>query len=179
MGHSPELYDLLGGLLGYPNEDYHKKVSHCINLLEEEQPDNAKGMRAFVSEVEKMEVADLEEYYTRTFDINPVSALEVGWHLYGDQYERGSFLVKMRGLSRTLGVKESGELPDHLAHVLCLLGRMKHEDAEPFIANYLLPGLEKMLAGFAGKQNVYENVLKTIRDVLKGRYINKEGCNHE
>ena len=175
MSNSPELYDLLGGLIDYPGEDYHKKVCHCINLLKEEHPEKVEGMRPFVSEVEKMDIADLEEYYTRTFDINPVSALEVGWHIYGEQYERGSFLVKMRELSRTLGVEESRELPDHLTHVLCLLGRMMQEDADQFVAKYLLPGLEKMLAGFAGKKNVYVKVLITIRDVLKDRHINKEG----
>jgi nitrate reductase delta subunit len=71
--------------------------------------------RSFVSEIEKMGVTDLEEFYTRTFDINPVSALEIGWHLYGEQYERGAFLVKMRELSRTLGVEESTSLP----HICC------------------------------------------------------------
>lgn len=170
-----ELYNLLGGLVDYPGEDYHKKVSHCINLLKEEHPGNMEGIRPFVSEVEKMGVTDLEEYYTRTFDINPVSALEIGWHIYGEQYERGSFLVKMRQLSRTLGVEESNELPDHLTHVLGLLGRMEQEDADMFVAKYLLPGLKKMLAGFAGKKNVYENVLMTIRDVLEDRHIKKKG----
>jgi nitrate reductase molybdenum cofactor assembly chaperone len=170
-----ELYDLLGSLVAYPDEDYHKKVHHCIELLQEEHPGKVEGIGPFVSEVEKMGVTDLEEYYTRTFDINPVSALEIGWHIYGQQYERGAFLVKMRGLSRTLGVKESVELPDHLTHVLTLLGRMEQEDADMFVEKYLLPGLKKMIAGFAGKNNFYENVLKTIRDVLADRHIKEKG----
>jgi nitrate reductase delta subunit len=175
MENVSELYNLLGGLVDYPDEDYHKKVSNCVNLLKEEHPGNMEGIRPFVSEVEKMGVTDLEEYYTRTFDINPVSALEIGWHIYGEQYERGVFLVKMRQLSRTLGVEESNELPDHLTHVLGVLGRMEQEDADMFVAKYLLPGLKKMLAGFAGKKNVYENVLMTIRDVLEDRHIRKKG----
>jgi len=31
-----------------------------------------------------------------TFDINPACALEVGWHLFGEDYMRGQFLVRMR-----------------------------------------------------------------------------------
>jgi nitrate reductase molybdenum cofactor assembly chaperone len=170
-----ELYDLLGSLVAYPDEDYHEKVRHCVNLLKEEHPGNVEGILPFVSEVDKMAVTDLEEFYTRTFDINPVSALEVGWHIYGEQYERGAFLVRMRELSRTLGVKESTELPDHLTHVLPLVGRMEQEDADMFVATYLLPGLKKMLAGFDGKNNVYDNVLKTIRDVLADRHIREKG----
>jgi nitrate reductase delta subunit len=175
MEKLPDLYNLLGGLVDYPGEDYHKKVCHCINLLKEEHPGNVEEILPFVSEVEKMSVTDLEEYYTRTFDINPVSALEIGWHIYGEQFERGSFLVKMRDLSRTLGVEESTELPDHLTHILALLGRMEQEDADIFVERYLLPGLKKMIAGFAGKNNVYENVLKTIRDVLADRHICEKG----
>ena len=29
---------------------------------------------------------DLQEMYTRTFDINAVCTLEVGWHIYGEDY---------------------------------------------------------------------------------------------
>jgi hypothetical protein len=32
-----------------------------------------------------------------------------------------------------------------------------------------------MIAGFAGKNNVYENVLKTIRDVLADQHIKEKG----
>jgi nitrate reductase molybdenum cofactor assembly chaperone len=175
MVQSQELYDLLGSILAYPDEDYHEKVRHCVNLLREEHPGSVEEISPFASEVEKMGVTDLEELYTRTFDINPVSALEIGWHLYGEQYERGAFLVKMRELSRTLGVEESTELPDHLTHVLPLVGRMEQEDADMFVEKYLLPGLKKMIAGFSGKNNVYENVLKTIRDVLADRHIKEKG----
>ncbi len=172
---SQELYDLLCGLVAYPDEDYLNKVRHCIDLLQEEHPGSVEGFRSFASEVEKMNVTELEEFYTRTFDINPVSALEIGWHIYGEQFERGAFLVNMRELSRILGVEESSELPDHLTHILTLLGRMEQEDADMFVATYLLPGLKKMLAGFAGKGNVYENALITIRDVLAERHIKKKG----
>ena len=175
MLQSQELYDLLGGIVAYPGEDYHKKVSHCIDLLKVEHPTNVEGFQPFVSEIEQKGVNELEEYYTRTFDINPVSALEIGWHIYGEQYERGAFLVKMRELSRTLGVEESSELPDHLTHVLPLVGRMERKDADKFVATYLLPGLKKMIAGLAGKNNVYENALKTIRDVLAVRHIKEKG----
>jgi nitrate reductase delta subunit len=172
---SQELYDLLCSLVAYPDEDYLKKVRQCIDLLQEEHPGRVEGFRSFASEVEKMSVTDLEEFYTRTFDINPVSALEIGWHIYGEQYERGTFLVKMRELSRTLGVEESSELPDHLTHILTLVGRMDKEDADMFVATYMLPGLKKILAGFSGKDNVYENALKTIRDVLTDRHIKEKG----
>ena len=53
MLQSQELYDLLGGIVTYPGEDYHKKVSHCIDLLQEEHPTNVEGFQPFVSEIEQ------------------------------------------------------------------------------------------------------------------------------
>ena len=60
----------------------------------------------------------LEELYTRTFDLNPVCTPEVGWHIYGEQYRRGRFLVQARELLKIVGVDERGELPDHLMSLL-------------------------------------------------------------
>ena len=56
---------------------------------------------------------------------------------------------------------------------------MEQEDADMFVAKYLLPGLKKMLAGFAGKSNAYENALATIRDVLADRHIREKGGSDE
>ena len=36
----------------------------------------------------------IQELYTRTFDINPVCTLEIGWHIFGEDYARGALLVK-------------------------------------------------------------------------------------
>ena len=48
-------------------------------------------------------------------DINPECTLEVGWQLYGEDYNRGAFLVRMRAWMRSVGVEERGELPADLA----------------------------------------------------------------
>ncbi len=107
----------------------------------------------------------LQELYTRTFDLNPECSLEAGWHLFGEEYERGSFLVKMREELRRHGIPESTELPDHLTHALRLAARMEPGEARAF-SEFILPAVDKMLAGLAGKNNPYEDVLKAVRAAL-------------
>src|SRR6266568_3182701 len=55
-----------------------------------------------------------QELYVQTFEFNPACTLELGWHLFGENYERGEFLVRMREQLRRHGIAESNELPDHL-----------------------------------------------------------------
>ena len=75
-----------------------------------------------------------QELYVQTFEFNPACTLELGWHLFGENYERGEFLVRMRDLLRRHGIAESTELPDHLTHVLALVGRLDHEEAAELAA---------------------------------------------
>ncbi|MBI3934542.1 MAG: molecular chaperone TorD family protein [Acidobacteria bacterium] len=167
MTNQTRLYDLLARLLSYPQPDYSAIVRECQELLQISLPDNPQILQSFSSQVQSSRLEELEELFTRTFDLNPLCSLEVGWQLYGEDYNRGSFMVKMRGLLRAHGVTESIELPDHLANVLPLVGRMEPEEAGPLCASYILPALEKMQAGLAGKDNPYEEVLLAVRHLIE------------
>src|SRR3990172_6774062 len=106
--------DLLASLVKYPRADYKERVEACLRVLSEEHPGAGAILQPFADCVRGMSAEELEELYTLTFDINPLCCLEVGWQLYGEEYERGAFLVEMRQLLRDCGVRESTELPDHL-----------------------------------------------------------------
>ncbi len=113
---------------------------------------------------------ELEELYARTFDINPVCCLEVGWQLYGEDYQRGAFLVEMRARLREHGLAESAELPDHLGHALRLLGRLGTAEAGRFARHFVLPAVEKMRKGFGDPTNPYRDVLETLAAELRASY---------
>jgi nitrate reductase delta subunit len=167
---SASLYDTFADLLKYPGEDYPQTVESCRQALEEVNTEAAGYLAGFAEQIRGWDTTQLQELFVRTFDLNPVCALEVGWHLFGDTYDRGTFMVKMREELSRYGVSESSEVPDHLTHVLALLGRMKPEEADPFAASAVLPAMEKMLAGLEGKKSPYENILRAIRCVLVGHH---------
>jgi len=161
-----DVHDCLADLLLYPREGFANALERCRAAGGDLPPEAREHLTEFEKQVRGMTPEQLEESFVGTFDLNPACVLEVGWHLYGDNYDRGAFLVKMRESLRRCGVPESTELPDHLRHILALLGRLPSEDAAALARDAALPAVEKMLAALAGTSNPYENVLKAVRAVV-------------
>ena len=152
-------YQALAQLLTYPDAAYAEFVQCAPETLTELEP--------FASSVKGLSLTELQELFTRTFDLSPTCSLEVGWHLYGEEYARGAFLVSMRGQLRRFSVKENGELPDHLTHILLLVDAMDADERAMFIGSYVLPAVRKMVKALEGKDNPYGGVIKTIEGVLE------------
>lgn len=162
-----DFYQPLAGLLTYPDADYWQRVESCLPLASSEC---RSLVEKFAQSIEGLELWQLEELFTRTFDMNPVCSLELGWHLFGENYERGLLMVRMREELRRFGIHESGELPDHLTHVLELLGRMEHDKAADFVGACVLPALKKMLEALSDKQNPFESVLRAVQVFLHSQF---------
>ena len=158
--------DGLGAALAYPREGYRAGLVECRDLLIGGEPKAAAAVDAFCKETASLNDTELEELYTRTFDLNPVCTPEVGWHIYGEQYRRGRFLVQARELLKIVGIEERGELPDHLMSLLPAVARLQPDDAALFAGTYLVPAIDKMLSGMEDKANPYEQILRAIRVVL-------------
>jgi nitrate reductase molybdenum cofactor assembly chaperone NarJ/NarW len=163
-------FDLLASLLGYPREEYLSNAVLCLEQLANSDPEAAVPLGEFLVQTQNSSLEEIQELYAGTFDFDPTCSLEVGWHLFGENYERGEFLVKMRGEMRRLGVAESTELPDHLTHALAALGHMEPLEAADFATACLFPALDKMRAGLKGKSNPFENVLLAAGRVLEHWY---------
>ena len=174
------LYETLGRLLIYPTKDVKKIAGECNRTVRSSDSPAATAVANYANHVESSTVADMQELYTRTFEINPVCALEVGWQLFGERYERGTFIVKMRQTLRDLQISESTELPDHLVHVLQALDRLESDEATQFAGLFLVPAVNKMIAGFKDKNNVYREILGGLVSEVRTRYsLPAQGENDE
>ena len=109
-----------------------------------------------------------QELYVQTFEFSPACTLEIGWHLFGENYERGEFLVRMREELRRHGIAESTELPDHLTHLLPLIGRMKYGDAAELAGQFVLPALAKIRESLS--ENPYTAVIREIEAKLENDF---------
>lgn len=165
-GQDAAVLDALAVLLCYPRAGFDAAVAACRARVPAECAEAAAGVEAFAAAVTGRPVSELEELYTQTFDFDPKCTLEIGWHLFGEEYERGAFLVRLRGMLRERGIAESGELPDHLSHVLPLLARLDAAEAGRLAGSCVLPALEKVLAALAGRDNPYEHLLGAVRSLL-------------
>jgi nitrate reductase assembly molybdenum cofactor insertion protein NarJ len=111
-----------------------------------------------------------QELYVQTFEFNPACTLEIGYHLFGENYERGEFLVRMRGLLRRHGIAESTELPDHLTHLLALISRLDHDEAADLAGLFILPALGKIKETL--KDNPYGPLIGAIEEKLEADFPN-------
>lgn len=109
-----------------------------------------------------------QELYVQTFEFNPACTLEIGWHLFGENYERGEFLVRMREQLRRHRIAESTELPDHLTHLLPLIACMDHGEAAQFVGEFILPALTKIRGAI--HDNAYELVIAGIAEKLESDF---------
>ncbi len=155
-------------VISYPGSDYQEVAQSTLRLMEVLSPSQATTFRSFVDSLEGQSAGELEEAYIRTFDLNPDACLDLGWHLHGETYERGSFLVTMRQLLAEHGVAESSELPDHLTHFLALIPLLAEPDAEELVER-CLPAIDKIKTQLEQGDSPYKSVLDCVFQLLQNR----------
>src|SRR5215467_5604666 len=129
-------YEQLANLLEYPETTWDSKLADCPgdDLLTE-----------FRAGVAALSLSHLQELYARTFDLNPACALEVGYHLFGENYKRGEFLANLRETEAPFELGQAQQLPDYLPVLLRLLPKLDDlELRSSLIVECLIPAIEKM-----------------------------------
>jgi nitrate reductase assembly molybdenum cofactor insertion protein NarJ len=150
----------LASLFDYPGPDYHHRVCKFL------QAGNGVDIAGFAAAIASLSVTEVEELYARTFDLNPDGCLDIGWHLFGEDYARGEFLVHLRQQERRYGVPETSELPDHLTRVLPLVARMPEDEAAEFESRFLVPALEKIAKAIDHSGNPYTLLMAGLQRML-------------
>lgn len=163
-----ETFETLARLLEYPRGLDRAAITAAVECARKASPKAGEALAAFAAGVARLSSEELEELFTRTFDLDPACCLEVGWQLHGEHYDRGMFLVHMRECLRDLKLPETAELPDHLTQVLRVLARLDDAPAGEFIEHKALPAVDKMLASFKDETNPYRQALLAVRAVLVG-----------
>lgn len=161
----------MAALVAYPTEGLQSRVEWLLTQLETVVPESIAQLQTFKAQVERVALPQLEEAYTHTFDFDPDCSLDLGWHLFGEQYGRGDFLVKMRDLLTQTGLPESHELPDHLTHVLQAYGKLDWDQGHAFSKDYILPSLKKLSLGVTQKSTDYAPLVLFITAALSELYL--------
>lgn len=164
-------YEILAMMMRYPADSYRKTFLHDTPSLTKQFPEEAKHLQNFIKHIEDSTTEELQELYTRTFDVQAICFLDIGYVLFGEDYKRGMFLVHMKREQAKAENDCGTEMPDHLPNVLGLLTKLKDKElAQEFTVTFFIPALEKMLTGFKEKGNVYSGPLKTILAIMKKDY---------
>ena len=96
-----QVHDALACLLTYPGEaGAGERYPEAVQTIVRACPETEADLGGFLEGIAALDAGELEELYTRTFDNVAARSLEVGWQLFGENYARGTLLVRFRGLMR-------------------------------------------------------------------------------
>lgn len=142
----PAALRALADLFAYPDAAGAARARAALERLSADAPALRAEVEPLARALQDESPVALEEAYARTFDWNPTGSLDLGWHLFGERYERGAFLAELRGRLRAAGVEEGEELPDHLPTCLRLVACLGH-GAAPLAREALVPALSRLRLG--------------------------------
>lgn len=163
-GFTVDVLDTVAELLSYPHGPLDARVGRCLAALDPAD-EAAAALQRFEQHVTGMSLAELQEHYTAVFDCNPACTLDLGWHLFGDTRERGGFLVVLRNDLERVGLPEVSELPDHLSHVLALLGR-EEPGRRAALVTLVAPAVAAVRGALEDRRSVYADLLTAIESLV-------------
>jgi nitrate reductase assembly molybdenum cofactor insertion protein NarJ len=168
-------YERLAALFEYPESDYPIVVRALCDLLETRYPAAATELDAFARALpgdggafSEEQLDEVQEIFTRSFDVQAITTLGVGYVMFGDDYKRGEVLVNLNREHREVGIDCGTELPDHLPNVLKLVARWQDpEICAEFVEEILHPALRMMIEEFGSsrmeeRNRLYEKHYKTL-----------------
>lgn len=162
------IHEILADLLDYPVADWQARCDECRELLTAESESFVSQFALFASEIERLSLSDLQEVYTRTFDLNPVCALDIGYHLFGENYKRGVFLANLRETEEPFDLGQEHQLPDYLPVLLRLLPKLEDKELRgALIVDCINPALEKILKKLSEGENPYRYLIEAVRVTLQ------------
>jgi nitrate reductase assembly molybdenum cofactor insertion protein NarJ len=169
------IYERLAALFDYPDADYLTHVAEARNELADDFPTAALHLDRFVQvlpgdgkRLDALEVDEIQEVFTRSFDVQSITTLGVGYVMFGDDYKRGELLVNLNRELDDAGIPCGTELPDHLPTVLRLLGCWEDRElVREFADEIMHPALRMMIEEFgvdriALRNRLYEKHFKTL-----------------
>ena len=173
--HPHAHYEHLATLFDYPKHDYPAWVRSVYDILAGRYVLAAAEINAFAQALPTdggpltpEALDEVQEIFTRSFDVQSITTLSVGYVMFGDDYKRGELLVNLNRELRDAGIDPGCELPDHLPNVLRLMARWEDRElADEFARELLHPALEMMIAEFGtrrmeARNGLYKKHYKTL-----------------
>jgi len=157
-----EQYDKLASLFSYPDENTAETIQKIQVYLDQNYPIAGKALTKFTKFILESSLYQIEEIFVRSFDVQSLATLDIGYVLFGDDYKRGQLLVHLNKEHHAATNELDSELADHLPNVLRLLSRMQNQEVRIELVNIILvPAIKKIISEFDKKKlndkNAYYN----------------------
>lgn len=153
---------LLADLADYPGAGLAGALEACPRALTEASPVVRELLAEFTTRACALTPARREEIYTASFDLQPDCTLNLGHHLFGEDWKRSSMLIELAPIMRRAGLETGGELPDHLCWLLRLLARSPGEaEVRDLVPCVVLPGLRSLRSRLP-EEHPYQPLLQAL-----------------
>lgn len=154
----------------YPEDSYKKQMGELNKLIVTKYPEIIPTFSSFYNQLSDSNKIN-EEYYLKTFEIEGICCMDMGYVLFGADYKRGDFLAKISHEQKESGNDTGIELADHLPNVLSLLP--KHKDIEfvnELSYGLIIPSVKEMLKKFSDTDNYYKLAFEVLLNVLENDF---------
>ncbi|MEB2313587.1 MAG: hypothetical protein OZ921_14675 [Sorangiineae bacterium] len=168
------VYDAIAAALAFPGPSFEKELRRIVSLLEDACPEAAERLEKFERLLPKGDVIAQQELHTRTFDVQPITSLDIGYTLFGEDYKRGAVLANLANEHVRAGNDCGMELGDHLTNVLRLLPKLTDDELRGELVEVLVgPALREMIREFetgrlTKKEEIYRKHHKTVLEAADG-----------
>jgi nitrate reductase assembly molybdenum cofactor insertion protein NarJ len=166
-------YCQVAELFDFPGPELAPRGRALLVFLRGNYPDAAVEVENFLDAIPERTL-DLQELHTRTFDVQSLTTLDIGYILFGDDYKRGALLSNLNREHNDAENDCRGELADHLPNLLRLIPKLRDQDLrDELVRQILVPALMLMIREFdperIGKKNAsYQKHYKTLIDPAPG-----------
>ncbi len=134
-------------MFDYPEADLPAQVRELCESLQSRYPGRriplesfAKALPSSGERLSETELDEVQEIFTRSFDVQAITTLSVGYIVFGDDYKRGELLVNLNREHRDAGLDCGSELSDHLPNVLRLIAKWQDPElVAEFVEEILHP----------------------------------------
>ena len=156
-------YKILADIFRYPDENLGDRMQDFLSLVSEQLYEQASRAGLVLDTFNKMSILQQQEYYMKTFDVQAVCYLDIGYVMFGEDYKRAQLLVNLQSEHKVAGVDCGTELGDHLPNVLTLLAKTTDQIfAEELGFIITTPAVRFMLTKFKDANNIYKDMLEVL-----------------
>ena len=161
-------YRMMAPLFEYPDTEFPARVREILEYLSGRYSEAAAELGRFFELLPSDDLQAMQELYTRSFDVQAATTLDIGYVLFGDDYKRGILLANLNREHRNASIDTGTELADYVPNLLRLMAVIEDEEVLQDLAYAILgPALLEMISEFSTerieKRDIsYEKHYKTL-----------------
>ena len=170
-----EIYKYIADLFRYPTVETLKSIPWVSDYLAQKDIVLSTKFEPFVEFHSKKSITELEEHYIRTFDVQAICHLDIGYIIFGDDSKRGRFLYHIKEEQENANNDCGSDLADFLPNMLTLLSKNGNKDfAEELSVSILIPALLHISQKLESENSIFNIPVEILISLLKMDFDNSE-----